>query len=364
MQKEIVVAAKTVEEALQRAYDALGVDSSETGFEILQMPRRGFLGFKTSPAKVRVYVLEEEKEEPPSPAAAAPAEKPPVPARKPAQPQKTAAQPLKIQHKPEAVQEPEAIQKKPQSEKTQEARVSEKGEAAKAYVSGILRAMGVEKATVRLEESKESLEIFLEGDGLGVIIGRRGETLDAVQYLTSLVVNRLEGDYVRVSIDSGDYRKKRAETLERLAVKLARNAVKTGRPTKLEPMNPYERRIIHAAVSKVEGAASSSIGEEPNRRVVIASKNPKRRSEGSRDYQPREDRPRDNRIDRTRRVPRKAPLADPSQRIQDKEIEIPKDLAPKDIPAPKPVPPKKETAVSAPTEIEKEAMPLYGKLDL
>ena len=100
------------------------------------------------------------------------------------------------------------------------------------------------------------------------------ETIDAIQYLTSLAVNRLDGDYMRITIDSGNFREKREKTLESLAKRLARNVVRSGRSVTLEPMNPYERRIIHATVSTIEGATSSSIGEEPNRRVVISSTNP------------------------------------------------------------------------------------------
>ena len=120
----------------------------------------------------------------------------------------------------------------------------------------------------------ENLNITLKGDDLGFVIGRRGETIDAIQYLASLAVNRLDGDYMRITIDSGNFREKREKTLESLARRLARNVVKSGRSMTLEPMNPYERRIIHATVATVEGATSSSIGEEPNRRVVISSTNP------------------------------------------------------------------------------------------
>ena len=118
---------------------------------------------------------------------------------------------------------------------------------------------------------EENVRLQLSGEQIGGVIGRRGETLDAIQYLASLVANRGEGEYIRLSIDSGNYREKRARTLEALARKLANQAVRTGRSITLEPMNPYERRIIHGAVSTVKGATSSSTGVEPNRRVVISS---------------------------------------------------------------------------------------------
>lgn len=145
-----------------------------------------------------------------------------------------------------------------------------KEDAAKAYLTEVLEGMGVTNLTITRTEEEEGKILFtLDGDGLGVAIGRRGETLDALQYLTSLVINRIEGDYLRISIDVGDYRKKREETLVALANKIASQALKHGRNVTLEPMNPYERRIIHSAVQPIEGVTSRSIGEEPNRKVII-----------------------------------------------------------------------------------------------
>lgn len=150
----------------------------------------------------------------------------------------------------------------------------DKEELAVEYVTSILRAMGATDFSIESQKDGDNLNITLKGDDLGFVIGRRGETIDAIQYLASLSVNRLDGDYMRITIDSGNFREKREKTLESLAKRLARTAVKTGRSVTLEPMNPYERRIIHATVSTVEGATSSSVGEEPNRRVVISSTNP------------------------------------------------------------------------------------------
>ena len=149
-----------------------------------------------------------------------------------------------------------------------------KEEMAVEYITAVLKAMGAQDFTAEANRDGETLNITLKGDDLGFVIGRRGETIDAIQYLASLAVNRLDGDYMRITIDSGNFREKREKTLESLARRLARNVVKSGRSMTLEPMNPYERRIIHATVATVEGATSSSIGEEPNRRVVISSTNP------------------------------------------------------------------------------------------
>ena len=157
-------------------------------------------------------------------------------------------------------------------------------ERSAAYVERILRIMGIENVKVTPKYYEDNVCLQLTGTGLGVIIGRRGETLDSIQYLSSLVANRGEGDYIRINIDSGNYREKRERTLEALARKLANTAVRTGKSTTLEPMNPYERRVIHGAVSRVKGATSSSIGVDPNRRVVISAIDapPRRPAEGGR----------------------------------------------------------------------------------
>lgn len=142
--------------------------------------------------------------------------------------------------------------------------------AAVAFLEDILAKMGVEQVTVSVTEEDGHYTLSLEGEDLGFIIGRRGDTLDALQYLTSLVANRVGGAYHRISINIGNYREKREKTLSGLARRAAIQAAKTGRNTSLEPMNPYERRIIHTAVQKVEGATSYSVGSDPNRHVVIA----------------------------------------------------------------------------------------------
>ena len=137
------------------------------------------------------------------------------------------------------------------------------------YLEGIFENMGASGANVQMEETEEGAVFTVTGDDLGFLIGRRGETLDAIQYLTGLVANRSRGSYYRITINSGNYREKREKTLIGLARKLANNTLRTGRNSSLEPMNPYERRIIHTAVQAVDGATSWSVGEEPNRHVII-----------------------------------------------------------------------------------------------
>lgn len=138
-----------------------------------------------------------------------------------------------------------------------------------AYLETLLHGMGVKDTAISVKEEENGCVLSLEGEDLGFIIGRRGETLDALQYLTGLVANRVENAYYRVTIDIGNYREKRAQTLMGLAKKVAGQAARTGRRTSLEPMNPYERRIIHTTVQEIEGATSWSVGSEPNRHVVI-----------------------------------------------------------------------------------------------
>lgn len=276
MIKEIVATGADANAAIESGALLLGLPRDEVQFEIIDLPRKGgFLGLKKLPAKVRVWAeLPDEKparsEKPRRQEAPRKENKPPKAERaeKPARPEK----PVKTE-KPEKSEKPRAIEEEKAApveiEPTDEVRA--KVEKAAAYVSEILTAMGIAEFTLTPCYYEENVRLQLSGEQIGGVIGRRGETLDAIQYLASLVANRGEGEYIRLSIDSGNYREKRARTLEALARKLANQAVRTGRSITLEPMNPYERRIIHGAVSSVKGATSSSTGVEPNRRVVISS---------------------------------------------------------------------------------------------
>lgn len=151
---------------------------------------------------------------------------------------------------------------------------------AAEYLKEILVRMGVPNLEIKIIEGEKGSTLEISGDNLGVIIGRRGETLDALQYLAGLVANRVDNSYYRITLNIGNYREKREQSLIGLAKKIARGAAKTGRKTSLEPMNPYERRIIHTAVQEVKGATSWSVGEEPYRHVIIgpSEDNPGKRS--------------------------------------------------------------------------------------
>lgn len=142
-------------------------------------------------------------------------------------------------------------------------------DTAEDFLKNVIRAMDLSNLTVNVEKTDTSAVFDIEGEDVGFIIGRRGETLDALQYLTSLVANHVDNSYFKITVNTGNYREKREKTLEILGRKLAFKAVKTGKKTSLEPMNPYERRIIHTAVQKVKGASSWSEGEDMQRHVVI-----------------------------------------------------------------------------------------------
>ena len=154
-----------------------------------------------------------------------------------------------------------------------------------AFLKDVLAGMGVEDVQISAEWEDRTCRLMLEGEDLGFLIGRHGETLDALQYLSSLVANRVRSAFCRVTLNIGDYREKREKTLTGLAIRHAKQAAKNGRKTSLEPMNPYERRIIHTAVQQIEGATSWSVGNEPHRHVVIGP---------SDDNPVKESRPRNN----------------------------------------------------------------------
>ena len=278
---------KTVDEARAKACALLGVqaDDLNVSYEVLEMPQKtGFLGLKTTPAKVRVRV-----EEPDAPAAA-PA-KPVEPVAE--QPVETAA-PVQetapvAEEVPAAVAEPAApaaeqtpaaqqpAEAAEEAEEVEEPIVIEENAKVKAavdYLREVITLMGVENVTFSAVQKGEATIIRLDGEHLGALIGRRGETMESLSYLASLVANRLEGDYIKLGLDVAGYRDKRENDLTVLAQRIGNKVRKTGRSFAMEPMNPYERRIIHSAIGKMEGVRSESKGEGRDRRVVIYSTAP------------------------------------------------------------------------------------------
>ena len=277
---------KTVDEARAKACALLGVqaDDLNVSYEVLEMPQKtGFLGLKTTPAKVRVSV-----EEPDAPAAPVVEEKvepevKPVVEETPAEEPKAeepAAAPVAEEAAPvEETAAPAAEGEEPEVPINIEENAKVK--AAVDYLKEVIALMGVENVTFSAVQKGEATIIRLDGEKLGALIGRRGETMESLSYLASLVANRLEGDYIKLGLDVAGYRDKRESDLTALAQRIGAKVRKTGRSFAMEPMNPYERRIIHSAISKMEGVRSESKGEGRDRRVVIYSTAPDAQTENT-----------------------------------------------------------------------------------
>ena len=278
---------KTVDEAFAKACALLGVQAEDENVsrEVLEYPQKtGFLGLKTTPAKVRVSV------ELPDAPAAVPAKPVEVVAEQPVETAAPVQETAPVAEEvPAAVAEPAAPAAEQASAAQQPAEAAEEAEevevpivieenakvkAAVDYLREVITLMGVENVTFSAVQKGEATIIRLDGEKLGALIGRRGETMESLSYLASLVANRLEGDYIKLGLDVAGYRDKRESDLTALAQRIGAKVRKTGRSFAMEPMNPYERRIIHSAISKMEGVRSESKGEGRDRRVVIYSTAP------------------------------------------------------------------------------------------
>ncbi len=298
--------AKTVEEAKALAARTFGAAQEDITFEILEEPKKGLFGFMKGEARVRAtYLSVKIEEEAPAPApvetvieeTAAPEEISFEEESAPVQ-----AEVTDLTEEPAAAAEASAAEEVPVSEPEEKEEKNtvpsdedmitgepseaalQKIERAKTYLSGILEKMGVE-AELQVKAGAESAMMDIVTANSGAVIGKRGETLDALQYLVFMIANRGDKEYYRIILNSADYRERRRKTLEELAAKIARNVLRSGRQTALEPMNPYERRIIHSAIAEIEGVNSRSVGEEPYRKVVISSNsrpNRRRRSNDNR----------------------------------------------------------------------------------
>lgn len=235
MIKSIEKSAKTEDLAIAAALEELGLSRDDVTVEILERAKSGFLGFGASPAKVKVsYEVPDEVVEAVEPAAVV----------------------------EEVVEEASDAFENPAHEKVYN------------FVNGLLEHMGVHANLEITDKADGGINVNLSGKGMGVVIGRRGETLDAIQHLTNYAVNHGSEKRLHVSVDAEAYRAKREEALVRLAEKMAAKVIKYKRSMALEPMNSYERHVIHAALQDYEGVSTSSIGTEPNRRVVVAYEKP------------------------------------------------------------------------------------------
>ncbi len=229
--------AKSIEEAIELALGELNVTRENAQIEIIQEPQKGFLGIGGKDAVVKVTAEVESDVKTDAPKKSAP------------------------KAKRQKISGGVYVSESP-------------AENAKNFVTDVLNAMGIE-VTVTADFDGEVVNVNLDGDNMGVVIGKRGDTLDSIQYLTSLVVNQRSEDYIKVSIDTENYREKREEALIALAKRLAGKVGRTGKKFALEPMNPYERRIIHSSLQDNEDVTTFSVGQEPYRKVVIAPKNPR-----------------------------------------------------------------------------------------
>lgn len=251
MKKEFT--AKTVEEAKELAAAEFGVSADEIDFDILEQPRKGLFGMKGSARVMASYEAPAAPEAPTAPAEEVSAEEP---------------APVSFEDENEGEEVPEL----PEDFDIEN---SAKVQTAKKYLTDVLHALGLENFEINAVRREGNIVLDITGEKLGVVIGRRGETLDSLQYLTILASNRTEESYCRISIDCNGYRGKRRETLESLAKRTSAKVIKQGRKIALEPMNPYERRIIHSCVAEIEGVSSHSTGVEPYRKVVIYADKPK-----------------------------------------------------------------------------------------
>ena len=297
--KSIEATGKTVNDAIKSGLEQLGVNRDDVAIQVIEMGSPGIFGMFGKRAKVRLSVKADEEagiemtvlsldggkaqksrpeKKKPEPAAEVPAEAEaeetsgePKPKKRRNRRRKGGAERAEtVDYAPEDESEPAApiiIEQTP-FVPTDEASLSEDARLARDFLDGLTSRMGV-PVTLETMETPEQLRMQMAGENMSLLIGRRGETLDALQYLTSLTVNRRREDYLRVSIDTENYRAKREEALRKLAIRMANKAKKSGRRVALEPMNPYERRILHSALQNDPEVTTHSEGEEPYRRVII-----------------------------------------------------------------------------------------------
>ena len=297
MEKTIVSTGKTIDLAIEAALNQLGLDRDSVSVMVLQQAKAGFLGFGAQPAKVQLTyevpdpIVEKVPEKPKSALGSASRSKPkataipgvtPEPAKpeapKPAPKQEAPKAPRQDKPKaprPEKKAEPVKAPREPKPEKKAEPKVyapAEPGsteEKIEQFIKGLLEHMGSQAVPHCMKVEGSTYKVDLVGEDLGYLIGRRGDTLDAIQHLTNYTINRDVDGHIRVNVDAECYREKREDSLRRYARKKAQQVLKARRRTTLEPMNAYERHVIHAALQDMDNITTHSTGVEPNRRVVI-----------------------------------------------------------------------------------------------
>ena len=305
MEKKIIATGKTIDLAVEAALAQLGLTRDDISYEVLALPKAGFLGFGKADAKVQVtYEAPDPVVVPDRPksalgsasrskpkAKALPDQKSAAPKAAEAPKAEKPAEAPKAEKKPEQPKAPKAEKKAEKSEKKvekkaekAEKKAEKKAAAPKTYapaeagsveekietfIAGLLEKMGSDAVPHAWKETDNTYKVDLVGDDLGYLIGRRGDTLDAIQHLANYTVNRGVEGHIRINVDAEAYREKREDSLRRYARKKAQQVLKARRRTTLEPMNAYERHVIHAALQDMENITTHSTGTEPNRRVVI-----------------------------------------------------------------------------------------------
>ena len=305
MEKTIVATGKSIDLAIESALTQLGLDRDSVSVQVLQQAKAGFLGFGAQPAKVQVTyevpdpVVEKVPEKPKSALGSASRSKPKAPAKKPEAPKAEAPKAESVKAEEPKVEAPKAEKPKaPKQEKKAEAPKAEKPKTPKApkepkevkapvqkaytpaeagsveekietFLKGLLEHMDSKAVPHCWKEEGNTYKVDLVGDDLGYLIGRRGDTLDAIQHLANYTINRDVEGHIRINVDAEAYRQKREDSLRRYARKKAQQVLKARRRTTLEPMNAYERHVIHAALQDMDNITTHSTGVEPNRRVVI-----------------------------------------------------------------------------------------------
>ena len=303
MEKTIVTSGKTIDLAIEAALTQLGLDRDSVSVTVLQKEKAGFLGFGAQPAKVQVtYEAPDPVPEAPKvalssasrtkPKAAAPVKKPEPPKQpevpkaepvkeepvkapempKPEKPRQEKPRPPKQEKKPETPKEPKPPKEpkaKPEPKVYEPAKPGSNEEKIEVFLKGLLEHMDSKAVPHCYQTEGNTYKVDLVGDDLGYLIGRRGDTLDAIQHLANYTINRDVEGHIRINVDAESYREKREESLRRYARKKAQQVLKARRRTTLEPMNAYERHVIHAALQDMENITTHSTGVEPNRRVVI-----------------------------------------------------------------------------------------------
>ena len=293
MEKFITATGKTIDLAIEAALEQLKMDRDSVSVEVLENPKSGFLGFGACPAKVKVTYEVPDEEAKPAPALSSASRSKPKKAEpkqeaKPLQPiNPPKAEAPKAEPKAEAPkaerraeQPKKQREKKPAAPKAEAPKVEPREYAAAAegsveqqievFIKGLLEHMGSDAVPHAWKTESDTYQVDLVGENLGMLIGRRGETLDAIQHLTNYTINRDSSKRSRINVDAENYRLKREESLRRLAHKVSGKVIKYRRNITLEPMNAYERHVIHATLQDVADVSTYSVGTEPNRRVVVS----------------------------------------------------------------------------------------------